>query len=182
MKTILYSVVLSAFVLFSSSANSQGLPVFLSFNELSKDTQRQVTCLAENIYFEARSENLIGKAAVAFVTLNRVVSGNFPNTICGVVYQKIRGVCQFSWYCDSNITKKKLTIYRSSLYNDIRSLAMEIILYYHLLDDITKGATYFHNTKVNPGWKLQKTNQIGNHVFYRSKRDKVEKRKHLLRV
>lgn len=182
MKTILFSVVLSTFVLLTSAANSQGLPVFLSFHELSKDTQRQVTCLAENIYFEARSEGLIGKAAVAFVTLNRVVSGNFPNTICGVVYQKVNGVCQFSWHCDPNISRNKLTIINTPLYNDIRLLAIEIIVYYHLLDDITKGATYFHNNKVNPGWKLQKTNEIGNHVFYRSKRDKVEKRKHLLRV
>lgn len=182
MKTFFVGLLFSTFVSLSFASVNIGLPLIVSYNELSKESQRQVSCLAENIYFEAASESLLGKAAVAFVTLNRVVSGNFANTICGVVYQKIQGVCQFSWYCDPNIANKKLTIKRTPLYNDIKSLALEIIIYYPLLDDITKGATYFHNNTVNPGWRLQKTGQIGNHVFYRNRWDKIETRRHLLRV
>ena len=62
---------------------------------------RQLNCLTQNIYWEAASEPFEGKVAVAQVTLNRVESGKFANTVCGVVYQKNvfyeRVVCQFSW-------------------------------------------------------------------------------------
>jgi len=55
-------------------------------------------CLAEAVYFEARSEPEAGQAAVAQVVLNRVSSGLYPNNVCGVVYQNrhhYKG-CQFS--------------------------------------------------------------------------------------
>ena len=82
----------------------------------------EVVCLAENIYFEARAESEVGKAAVGNTTKNRVLHTNWPNTYCEVVKQgpvreswKTRGKdvkdedrvywpikhrCQFSWYCD----------------------------------------------------------------------------------
>jgi hypothetical protein len=47
------------------------------FIQLTPEAQRQVSCLASNIYFEARSEPKTGQIAVAFVTLNRVDSPNF---------------------------------------------------------------------------------------------------------
>ena len=55
---------------------------------ISVATQKQLTCLAQNIYHEAGSESLAGKVAVAQVTINRAKSGDFPSTICGVVNQK----------------------------------------------------------------------------------------------
>jgi spore germination cell wall hydrolase CwlJ-like protein len=55
---------------------------------LTPATQKQLTCLAQNIYYEARSEEFDGKVAVAQVTLNRANSGKFPDTICGVVHQR----------------------------------------------------------------------------------------------
>ena len=66
---------------------------------------REVQCLAKNIYFEARNQDEYGKFGVAQVTLNRVDSPRFPNSICKVVFQpsklpKKRHLCQFSWYCD----------------------------------------------------------------------------------
>ena len=94
----------------------------LESNNVDKSLNKQIVCLAENIYFEARAENISGKAAVANVTKNRVFSSKWPNTWCGVVKQgpvreswKTRGKdvkdedrvfwpikhrCQFSWYCD----------------------------------------------------------------------------------
>lgn len=165
MKATLVGIMLSMFV-FSAAAIPHSLPILVSYNELSKESQRQVTCLAENIYFEAASESLVGKVAVAFVTINRVLSGIFPNTICGVVQQKINGVCQFSWYCDDRALNKRNFIKRTALYNDILKLSVEILTYHKVLEDITYGAMYFHNTTVNPKWRLYKTAQIGNHVFY----------------
>ena len=165
-------------LLFGGSAYS--FPQIISFSELSKDAQKQVTCLAENIYFEAASESLLGKIAVAFVTLNRVSTGNYANTICGVVQQKIRGICQFSWYCDEAILKKKLTIKHTMLYNDIRNMATMVAVNYRYIDDHTKGATHFHSSSINPNWKLQKTNQIGRHIFYRNRWEKINREKEII--
>ncbi len=165
MKATLVGLLLSAFVL-SATAVTQNLPQLVSYNEMNKEWQRQVTCLAENIYFEAAAESLLGKAAIAFVTLNRVMSGIFPNTICGVVQQKTNGVCQFSWYCDDRLLRKRYQIKKTTLYKEIVDLSIEIITYHKVLDDVTRGALFFHNKTVDPKWKLQKTVQIGNHVFY----------------
>ena len=71
-----------------------------------KERERQLQCLAQNIYWEAASEPFEGKVAVAQVTINRAESGKFPSDICQVVYQKNvfyeKVVCQFSWYCERN--------------------------------------------------------------------------------
>ena len=45
----------------------------------------EVTCMADNIYFEARNQGTAGWSAVASVTLNRVKDKRFPNTVCEVV-------------------------------------------------------------------------------------------------
>ena len=67
--------------------------------------EKQLDCLAINIYREAGHEPFEGKVAVAQVTMNRVATGKFGNDVCGVVYQKNvfmeKVVCQFSWACDS---------------------------------------------------------------------------------
>ena len=73
-------------------------------------SDKQVECLAKNIYFEARNQSEYGKFAVANVTMNRVKDPRFPNTICDVVFQGPRvkkrvGGCQFSWYCDGKPDK-----------------------------------------------------------------------------
>ena len=86
------------------------LPIlfFVMYAESIEAKQKEIECLAQNIYHEARSESTAGRMAVALVTLNRVKDQRFPNTICGVVKQtkyypsgKIDlHSCQFSWYCD----------------------------------------------------------------------------------
>ncbi|MGB1026436.1 MAG: cell wall hydrolase, partial [Rhodospirillaceae bacterium] len=66
-------------------------------------SKRQMLCLALNDYWEARSESLQGRVAVAQVVLNRAQDPRFPGTICDVVTEnrsKKPGLCQFSWYCD----------------------------------------------------------------------------------
>lgn len=146
--------------------------LMVSFNELPRETQRQITCLADNIYFEAAYEPDEGKQAVAFVTLNRVYSEQYPNTICDVVKQKTRHVCQFSWYCEEKPRRisytKNLTTSQEKLYNDIRDIAIYVYLNYERLDDPTKGALFYHADYVNPYWKKTKieTVQIGRHIFY----------------
>lgn len=48
--------------------------------------------LSRIISAEARGESLVGQIAVGAVVLNRVASGEFPNTICGVIFDRKWGV------------------------------------------------------------------------------------------
>ena len=134
----------------------------VAYSELTKDTKKQIDCLAENIYHEARSEPEKGKVAVALVTLNRVEDPRFPKDICGVVKQKTQGMCQFSWFC-TPVTSNK----GSESYQSAKEVAVYVYANYEKLHDITKGALYYHADYVNPGWKLQKTVTIGRHIFYK---------------
>ncbi len=172
-KILTLSALLSCLIVFSSIVISGEIRYFLPFdikyNTLSKATQQQVDCLAQNIYHEAGYEPQEGKVAVAMVTLNRLASGNYANDICGVVKQKTNGTCQFSWYC----AVQGLTIRDYSLYNDIRSLAVNVVMNYENMKDVTNGATYYHADYVNPGWRLPKTTKIGRHIFYKSIKDIV---------
>ena len=123
-------------------------------------------CLAEAIYFEARSESEAGQAAVAQVVLNRVSSGLYPNSVCGVVYQNRNwhNACQFSFACDG----KSLRITEPEPW----AVAVRIA------DAVTQGSTYnaqvgsathYHANYVRPSWarQLKKMEMIGHHVFYR---------------
>jgi spore germination cell wall hydrolase CwlJ-like protein len=179
-KPILVSVFFSAIILFVSLINvdiDNILPFKSSFDKLSASSQKQVTCLAENIYFEAAREPLDGQKAVAFVTFNRVMSG-YGDDICSVVRQKTGQVCQFSWYCERVALEKRLTIKQTSLYNEIQELATHLYINREKVEDVTEGATYYHADYVNPGWKrLQKVKQIGRHIFYRSKEDQIDRNK-----
>jgi spore germination cell wall hydrolase CwlJ-like protein len=124
----------------------------------------QVLCLAKNIYYEAGGESAKGKAAVAHVTLNRKNSQLFPNSICNVVKQRSRSVCQFSWVCMRKSPPKQHTeTWRESLRIANQTLAGHI-------SDPTHGALFFHAVYVKPSWsrKFRKTIRIGNHIFYKT--------------
>lgn len=129
--------------------------------------QRQLSCLARNIYFEAGSEPFEGKVAVAQVTLNRADSVGFPNDICRVVYQKNviyeKVVCQFSWYCDRASTSR---IIHPDVYDESMEVAKKVLLEGFRLPSLTQ-ALYFHADYVNPGWKRERVAKIGRHIFYK---------------
>jgi len=139
--------------------------------------EKQIECLADNIYHEAKGEPFTGKVAVAFVTLNRTMSSIFPDTVCSVVKQKNERGCQFSWYCQSN--KKRhayrplLTKERESLYNESRKVAEYVFYNHRHIPDPTKGATFYHADYVNPNWRMsiKKTAKIGRHIFYKLKKE-----------
>jgi spore germination cell wall hydrolase CwlJ-like protein len=124
---------------------------------------REVECLARNIYFEAGGEPRAGKIAVAEVTMNRVKSRQFPRTVCGVVHQKTRGTCQFSWVCEG-----KKNVYRNSpAWNESIKIAENILISKHHYG-IIGSAKYFHATYVEPEWAESKRviKKIGQHIFY----------------
>lgn len=114
----------------------------------------EVQCLAKNIYHEARGESFKGKLAVAVVTINRTRKEGYPDTICGVVYQK----GQFSW------TTQNLKITDYSDYSDAIAAANMATDNPNILGNFS--ATHYHNTSVAPAWGLKRVAKIGKHIFY----------------
>jgi spore germination cell wall hydrolase CwlJ-like protein len=127
---------------------------------------RQLDCLTRNIYWEAASEPFEGRVAVAQVTLNRVESGKFADTICGVVYQKNviyeKVICQFSWYCETGYKVKPI---HKELWAESELVAKKVLLENFRLPGL-KEALYYHADYVTPGWKKPRIDKIGHHIFY----------------
>jgi spore germination cell wall hydrolase CwlJ-like protein len=173
---VLSVVIVAAFFNFTAAGTAS--PMIVEYYQLSKEAKKQVHCLTENILFEAGYEPDEGKLAVALVTLNRVASPSFPNTICEVVYQKTAHVCQFSWYCDNSFLVRRSKIVGTPLYSKIQDISIYAMMNYENIDDNTKGALYYHANYVNPGWKLNVTARIGNHIFYKRSKDPELKREY----
>lgn len=135
-----------------------------SLNELVADLagtetpDAEAECLARAVYYEARSEALVGQLTVAEVIINRAESGRFPSSICGVVRQ--RG--QFSFVRGGVIP----TPPESS--RDWReAVAIAQIAMQDLAEGAAPRALFFHARRVNPRWRLTRVATVGNHVFYR---------------
>ncbi len=126
------------------------------------DEQR---CLAQAVYFEARSETLEGQLAVAQVVLNRVEDRRYPSSVCGVVFQneRLRNRCQFSFACDGLSDNP----YNQEAWNIAQRISY--IALSGRWEDITKSAMYYHASYVSPYWikRLETTARHGSHIFYR---------------
>ena len=120
-------------------------------------TKSSVYCLAENIYHEARNQPVEGQVAVAQVTLNRVHSAKFHNTVCEVVYAPY----QFSWTSSKNKPIQDAKAWLMSLV-----IAQVVLIAHSKNPEFT--ATHFHARSVKPSWarKKKKVVAIGDHVFY----------------
>jgi spore germination cell wall hydrolase CwlJ-like protein len=138
-----------------------------------KTIEKQLDCLAINIYREAGHEPFEGKVGVAQVTMNRVKDGRFGNDVCGVVYQRNvvmeKVVCQFSWACDSVHRNRPIN---KEAYNESYAVAKKVLLENFRLD-VLKDALYYHATYVNPQWNLDKIGKIGQHIFYKQKEKRI---------
>jgi len=151
------------------------LLLLLPLHCFAVDTE-EIKCLAQNIYFESRSESTAGQIAVALVVMNRVKSTKFPNTVCEAVKEgevrttwrghrvPKRDRCHFSWYCDGlsdTPTDEEAWIKSIVLANDI------ILGRY---PDITMGSLWYHAVYIKPPWwalTLEPVVRIDNHIFYR---------------
>jgi spore germination cell wall hydrolase CwlJ-like protein len=135
-------------------------------------SERQLRCLAEGMYFEARGEPLSGQLGVGRVILNRVQSSNYPDTICGVVYQNdhMPNRCQFSFACDG----KPDRISEKTVWAHVRGYAAWLLANdpdgtneYQVLASLA-DATHYHADYVKPRWAqfFSLTARIGRHIFY----------------
>jgi spore germination cell wall hydrolase CwlJ-like protein len=129
--------------------------------------ERQLACLAKNIYHEAGSEPFEGKIAVAQVTMNRVASGKFPDDVCQTIYQKNviyeKVICQFSWACDR---VNKFTPTNSDNYKESMIAAQKVLLENYRLPSLEK-AMFYHADYIDPRWGKEKVAKIGHHIFYK---------------
>jgi hypothetical protein len=130
--------------------------------------EREKRCLAEAVYFESRSEPEAGQAAVAQVVLNRVSSGLYPSSVCGVVYQNRHRykACQFSFACEG----KRLRITEPEAWATAVRIADEVMNGSTYISDVGRS-THYHANYVKPRWakQLKRMDKIGNHIFYRLK-------------
>lgn len=143
--------------------------------------QKQLACLAKNIFYEAGNEPLMGQAAVARVVMNRISHG-FGKNPCAVIYQahtinklvddeiqKVK-LCQFSWVCENKVEPNK----NSARYKQAEKVAYDVLAYDEYQDVVPKTTLFFHNLHVDPLWPYKQVAKIGNHIFY-SKQKKQSK-------
>jgi N-acetylmuramoyl-L-alanine amidase len=155
-------IALSSFVSFA----------YLDSQRIHSQRQRDVDlrCLAENVYFEARGEPLRGQYAVAEVTMNRVASPHYPDTVCEVVHdirwdpKRKRRIAHFSW------TQVQLSLGFTpggEAWQQAMTVASEV--YEGVHEPVVPNALFFHATNVRPYWAKSKKRiaRIGDHVFYR---------------
>lgn len=144
------------------------LPAFLLAGMLSAtslqptvaESIRHTNCLAANIYHEARGEPPEGQELVAWVTINRVESPRYANSICDVVYQR----SQFSW------TRHNPPIRDSESFRRSWDIAVSVLAAHRAGEpDPSNGAIMFHSIQVSPYWtaSFDRVTRIGRHIFYR---------------
>jgi len=136
-------------------------------NIAREDERRNLTCLARNVFYEARGEPVAGQLAVAHVTMNRKASGRFPNSVCDVVHQqnwdplRRRYVGAFSW-----TELDSLPAPTAAEWEQAWKVA-EAVYYGRELSNV-EGALFYHATHIRPEWAKYKRpiTRIGKHVFY----------------
>ena len=159
-------------VLFGISMGLFGFIGYFAYSQHSSaEFERQrladLGCLARNVFHEARGEPSAGQYAVAEVTLNRVDSRRFPNTVCGVVHEKRwdperrRYVGAFSW------TELNLTSSQKGIAWD-RAVAAAMRVYDNEHEPLVQRALFYHAVAIEPRWASSKKQvaTIGQHIFY----------------
>lgn len=147
-------------------ASEAAIDMPLTLGELVSDMpidgelSRDMRCLAQAVYFEARGEPLEGQLAVARVVINRAESSVFPDDYCGVVTQR----SQFSFVKRGSIPQPNTASLAWQ-----RAVAVAKIAHQELWDSPAEDALYFHATYVRPSWARQKQARatLARHVFYR---------------
>jgi spore germination cell wall hydrolase CwlJ-like protein len=177
-RSIRFMSLMLGFIAFLAVVNSVYLLKYSTINTAHAATEeiqtvaqlkKDLECMALNVYREAGHEPIEGRIAVAQVTMNRVSHPDFPDTVCGVVYQKSvvyqKVVCQFSWYCDSAHRARPIN---QKAYAESMEVAKKVMLEKFRLNSLDE-ALYYHADYVNPRWRLERIEKIGAHIFYKQK-------------
>ena len=150
-------------VSYAAPVNPEARPFHLDGGAL--ESSRDLDCLADAVYYEARGETPAGQAAVAQVVLNRVRHPAFPKSVCGVVFQGAHtgDTCQFSFACDGSMNRAR----EPAAWRRAQEVAAHALAGFVMPS--VGNATHFHVAGLDPGWgpRLLRVAQIGLHVFYR---------------
>lgn len=131
-------------------------------------------CLLRAVWHEARGESFKGQLFVSKTILNRTRSERFPQSICKVVYQKY----QFSFAHKIPMNKQNVrpkTELEKQTFRQVELASFISIWADRLGIDFSQGSKYYHSVNVKPRWdytKLENTQRIGNHIFYKRKENK----------
>jgi spore germination cell wall hydrolase CwlJ-like protein len=139
----------------------------IQIKEQIKYTKTDLDCLTRNIYYEAGVEDHRGKFAVAHVTINRLKTGYWGDTVCKVVYAKK----QFSW-----TMSKKLPRPNSQLWAESEDIARKVLAG-HRVRGLSRSLFYHATYIKDPHWvdTRHEAGQIGTHIFYnRAKGSRLE--------
>lgn len=137
----------------------------LSAASVPPEKTQDVTCLAQNIWFEARGSSVKDQLAVAHVVLNRVASDHYPDEICKVIWQPK----QFSWTHDGLSDRVRFANERDrAIWKRVVQISMDAMS--GELADPTRGATHYHADYVHPDWadSMRQIMQIDDHIYYRA--------------
>ncbi|MEO9599157.1 cell wall hydrolase [Parasphingorhabdus sp.] len=141
-----------------TNSGATSLRQLVSQQSVGGSLDAEMECLAGTVYFESKSESLKGQLAVARVVLARVASSRFPNSICGVVYQRR----QFSF-----IRGGKMPRINKGHQQWRNAVAIAKIAVNDGWKSEVEGALFFHARYVSPRWRLKRMARIENHIFYR---------------
>ena len=136
-------------------------------DSLKPSTQADLICLSLNIYHESRGSTLNDQLSVGFVTRNRQLATN--KSLCEVVYERHwvqsrgRMVSQFSW-TTTGVKNRRL---ERAAWDHAQRLAYGV-MFDSEIEDPTRGATYFHESNISPGWSRHAVNRhrYGTHTFF----------------
>jgi len=164
---------------FSASINAAVLAAVVGFgayhwNEAQAEqilgtvTEEQRHCLQQNIYWEARNQSDLGRQAVAWVTLNRVDSARYPDTVCDVVWQRK----QFSWTHDGKSDEPGDNVLEQAAWREAGLVAERVLNQWARgRDSVVGAATHYHADYARPYWRTAyvQVAQVDNHIFYEEK-------------
>jgi len=142
----------------SADVRADNLAALVDAQGAAETLEGDMKCLAGAVYFESKGESLEGQLAVARVIINRMKSGRFADSLCGVVYQP----GQFSFVRGRGMPAISMASESWREAVAIAQIAME-----DSWNSQAEGALFFHARRVSPGWGKRQLASIDNHIFYR---------------
>ena len=142
----------------SADVKADNLAALVDAQGAPETVDGDMKCLAGAVYFESKGESLEGQLAVARVIINRVKSGRFANSMCGVVYQP----GQFSF-----VRGRGMPAIPMASHSWRQAVAIAQIASEDSWDSRAEGALFFHARRVSPAWGKRQLAAIDNHIFYR---------------
>jgi spore germination cell wall hydrolase CwlJ-like protein len=153
-----------------TSAMLHGPPVVLRENIVANNNEYR--CLLRAVWHESRGETFEGKLWTAKTILNRTRSEKFPHSVCRVVYQSKQFSFTHQLPRSKQLVRPKTAIEKQT-FKEVELASFISIWSDRLGIDFTNNSKWYHTTTSKPVWrhKLKVTKVVGNHIFYKQRRE-----------